>query len=624
MITSFEVGAVFRIVNEASPALTRILRQIRELNVALDKAKASLSALNKPPALLGAIAETDKLATAWADVAANAARARLAIGNVNNASRLALAGPPPGSGGVGGGGRGGGGGGGRHRPGWLGGGGGGVHVSGPGASIPGGGHIRFGGAGMAGAGLLGYAGYQAAETQDAVWQLLYHSGQDQHDPVAAKKMRDAVQNAMLASGYNVHDVGEAALQEMRMFQGTPGKGIDILPEMLEIASKEARAKGSSLTESMKSFIGLAHMTQAYSPEEIKKLAPAFAYMSVANPTSLSSIERAAGYAVPLLKSGLGVDPLDSLLLGTVLTRAGATSTKSGTWLREMALRAMPGTSMMSKMAFKKHEEALKAFGLVDDNNKPTWFTDGKPDLLKMLDIAGARAQTIPFEKRAAYERGLFGAQGGGGFALLSDPAVRGQISALRKERDSPEFQNRYRAFLPDYANGSTVQNARVTMQEFNVTLADIGQRVLPAVNGALKDFKGVLERIRNVLPGAPTGDGVIGKRVLQGAGAGALYGMAGGPGGVVGGAIIGGAGMGVEGILEQYMKNHPSGGAVKEEMKSLLKRGPEVGAQPIPNTNIAINLDGETIAQSVIKWITKNSTFHLAAPASDGSQSYGP
>lgn len=84
-----------------------------------------------------------------------------------------------------------------------------------------------------------------------------------------------------------------------------------------------------------------------------------------NPSSLSSIERAAGYAVPLLRSGLEIDPMDSLLLGTALTRSGATSTKSGTWLREMALRAMPGTSMMSKLAFRKHEEALTAFGLVD-------------------------------------------------------------------------------------------------------------------------------------------------------------------------------------------------------------------------------------------------------------------
>ena len=159
---------------------------------------------------------------------------------------------------------------------------------------------------------------------------------------------------------------------------------------------------------MKALIGLAHMTKQYSPEDIKKLAPAFAFLSTANPGSLSSIELAAGYAVPLLQSGLEIDPMQSLLLGTALTRAGATSTKSGTWLREMALRAMPGTSMMSKIAFKKHEEALKEMGLVDDHDKPTWFTDGKPDIIKMLDIAGTNAGKIPIERRAAVERGLFG------------------------------------------------------------------------------------------------------------------------------------------------------------------------------------------------------------------------
>jgi len=41
------------------------------------------------------------------------------------------------------------------------------------------------------------------------------------------------------------------------------------------------------------------MTKQYSPEAIKKLAPAFAFLSTANPASLDSIERAAGYAVPL-------------------------------------------------------------------------------------------------------------------------------------------------------------------------------------------------------------------------------------------------------------------------------------------------------------------------------------
>jgi hypothetical protein len=45
---------------------------------------------------------------------------------------------------------------------------------------------------------------------------------------------------------------------------------------------------------------------------VKKLAPAFAFLSTANPSSLSSMERAAGYAVPLLQSGLDIDPMEEL------------------------------------------------------------------------------------------------------------------------------------------------------------------------------------------------------------------------------------------------------------------------------------------------------------------------
>lgn len=203
--------------------------------------------------------------------------------------------------------------------------------------------------------------------EDQVFQLIYHSGLENND-ANKSRFRRILQDAMKQTGFGLHDIAESAKQEIRMFQGTPGGGIDVLPEMLKSAAIEARLKGESPEESMKALIGLAHMTKEYSPEQIRKLALAFAFLSTANPGSLSSIERAAGYAVPLLQSGLEIDPMQSLLMGTALTRAGATSTKSGTWLREMALRAMPGTSMMSKLTFKKHEEALKAFGLVDDKD----------------------------------------------------------------------------------------------------------------------------------------------------------------------------------------------------------------------------------------------------------------
>ena len=341
MITSFEVGAVFKIINEASPALKTMLKQVRDLTAAVEKAKVGLASLNKEllpsSGLTAAVAETDKLANAWRKVAAESGAARRAIGSATSASaRAAL---PPSVGG--------GGGGGRHQPGFMARGGGGAHVGGPLVPIPGGGHLRFGGAGAATAGLIGYGAYEAAQMEDAVWQLVYHSGVENNDANKAK-FRKILQDGMRTSGYGVHDIAESAKQEIRMFQGTPGGGIDVLPEMLRAATIEARVKGESPEESMKALIGLAHMTKQYSPEAIKKLAPAFAFLSTANPGSLSSIERAAGYAVPLLQSGLEIDPMQSLLLGTALTRAGATSTKSGTWLREMALRAMPGTSLMSK------------------------------------------------------------------------------------------------------------------------------------------------------------------------------------------------------------------------------------------------------------------------------------
>jgi hypothetical protein len=154
----------------------------------------------------------------------------------------------------------------------------------------------------------------------------------------------------------------------------------------------------------------------------------------------------------------------------------------------MALAAMPGTSLMSKIAFKKHEEALQALGLVDDKNNPTWFTEGKPDLIKMLSIAGGHAADIPLTKRAGYEKQLFGAQGFGGFALLADPAVKARIAALGAEMNSPEFKSRYGSFMQDYAGASPLQMGRTTWADLQNALMDLGKTVMPAVTHTLKDF----------------------------------------------------------------------------------------------------------------------------------------
>ena len=635
MITSFEVGAVFKIINQASPALAQILRQIREINLAVDNARKNLALINKPIGIGAAIGETNRLAAAWRGVAANATAAQRAI---RNASAAAL---PAGF--AGGGGRGG-----PGRPGWLRGGG---HISGPSAPIPGGGHVRFGGGAMAGLGLAGFAVYQAAAYEDATVLMAQHAGREWK--ANGNGFGKILQDAGIQTGFGEHDISLAAQQELRMFGDTGGSnGVNVLPKMLRYAATEARLKGTSLEESMSSLTGLAHMLQRYGENDVDKIAPAFSALSTRNPMSLAQQERAFGYAVPLLHSSLGIDPFSIMAGSTALARAGITNTKGGTWLREMAVRAMPGTSLMSKVAFRKHEEALKAFGLIDEKHKPTWFTDGHGDFMKLLKIASDNAARIPMEKRASFERQLFGAQGSGALAVLSEPAVRQQMGLLYGEMTNPETVNRVRNFMSVYGEQSTVQGARTGLQEFNVLMSELGTTTLPAVNSALRNIKTVMEGIRGILPGTKN-DGKVGGAALTGAAVGAGTGFAigkfGGPAGALSGAVAGGVLGAAYSFLEQsgslargerpadrYERKHAgdpsllgavlgilrSQAAEKHETageryerriaKQAGNAAPEAKLAPLALT---INLDGRTLAQAMSNsWYS----FPTQAPAADG------
>jgi hypothetical protein len=76
-ITGFVVGAEFKLIDQFSPTLRKLLGEIRQLNVALDLARASLAAIGKgvTAGLGGAVGETQALAVAWREVAAASALA---------------------------------------------------------------------------------------------------------------------------------------------------------------------------------------------------------------------------------------------------------------------------------------------------------------------------------------------------------------------------------------------------------------------------------------------------------------------------------------------------------------------------------------------------------------------
>jgi hypothetical protein len=62
--------------------------------------------------------------------------------------------------------------------------------------------------------------------EDAVFQLVYHSGVEGNDANKAK-FRKILQDSMRDSGFGLKDIAESAKQEIRIFQGTPGGGIDV-------------------------------------------------------------------------------------------------------------------------------------------------------------------------------------------------------------------------------------------------------------------------------------------------------------------------------------------------------------------------------------------------------------
>jgi hypothetical protein len=608
MITSYEVGAILRVVDEASPVLRSISGSLERMGVLVKKLKESLGTIRISPETANSLkAFNDQLVTIATSADKGATGAVTAFSDVDKAIattqervialKREMSTVGTGRGGV-------------FSRGTNGGGGGGAHIgrigAGPeGIRAP---HFSIPSTPLLAAGAAAaYGAYREAKMEDSIFQLEYHSALAS-TPENDKKFRDIIQQAMAKTGNSLEDITAASMQEVRMFKGVPGGGLDVLPEMLTAAATEARLKGTSVEESMTALIGLAHMTKEYSPDQIKKLAPAFAFLSAANPASLGSIERSASYAVPILQSGLDIDPMQTLLLGTALTRAGATNTKSGTWLRNMMLNSMPGTSLMSKIAFEKHEDALKALGLVDEHDKPTWFTDGKPDPFKMLGIASEHAADIPLTKRAAYEKQLFGSQGFGGFALLADPAVRQQVGALGTEMNSDAFKTRYANFMQDYKANSPLQAGRVLGADAQNALMDIGKTILPAFTATIKEADTEIHEWETTIKGLGT-DFRAAESAVRGF-TGAIGGAVSGVAAAISSAFHGGPQTGTlgptTGVLPKVPGIQPGGALGKQS---------SIGT-PV-NVKTAIYLDGKVIGQSTSSQFASNSQFPRQAAVGD-------
>ena len=205
--------------------------------------------------------------------------------------------------------------------------------------------------------------YEEGETQSSAQKAFSTAGIIPGGALASdpryQAYRKAIQDAMALTGAPLKELNEASLKAMQQLAGMPfDERLALLPDLLKASAVEARQKGAAVTTGMEAIVGLAHMRRNYGIDQIRKITKDFAYLSAIDPLNLESMTRAAGYAIPTLVSG-GYDPDQIMLAMTAMQRGGILSTKAGTWLRELGIRSLPGTSLMSKKAFAAHEKGTQ-------------------------------------------------------------------------------------------------------------------------------------------------------------------------------------------------------------------------------------------------------------------------
>jgi TP901 family phage tail tape measure protein len=577
VIAGFEVGAVFRIVDEATAPLRKILATIREVTDAVKVARDEMAGFGAAvaPGISAAITETSGLAGAWTraaessvaaarvmnESAASAAAAARTAAAASGAATAATSGVAAAAGGGAAG----------HWPGRR---STGVNLS-P-VPLGGGAHLHGSNTTLGIAALAGLSLFEAANMETDVHWLNYHLGRADNTSNNNQSQK-LIEDTMKSTGLGLPEVGKAVTDIARIMRDTPN--FDVVkeaPRLLRAALTESLSKGTTLDESVKSILGMTHMLQTYDPAEMEKLYRVFAYLSTANPATLGSMEKTYSYAIPMLKAG-GFSPQDIMLLSTVLSTSGVTQSKAGTWTRSLGERLMKGN--------KAHNAMLTGLGLLDENGKPTWFTDGKPDMAKALEIAGPIAAALPPERRLSYEKDLFGERGGGAFAVLGSPMAIERYHQLRTGMNDPGNINRYNTILDD-TMGTSKMVARTTMQEFNVALIELGGRILPPAIAGVKALSAALGWFEG--KHRTQEDKTFKPNWME--------------------------------HLHDWMPWSGASALPKLQNQSFLS-GPEKVIKPTP-ISLSLNVDGQTLAQTMSTLLQDMYTFANGAPAGDASQMY--
>ena len=337
-------------------------------------------------------------------------------------------------------------------------------------------------------GLVGYGVYENAKLNDILTRAVMTDGTPiSQQGAAIGAYRTRIMREAGRYGYAAHglvDFADAYLSSSRLLRGMPqAQRMGIVDTIMPYAAQEAFLKQISLNESLSAFVGAAHMAGAYSQKDIAHILPALISTSMATNASMSRIESAAGYAVPILRTGLGIDPAQVFTMLAIMQRAGIKNTKSGTWLADLFMNAIPGNLGAGLLHNTRQVQALRHLGLLDAHNHLTYLDKGGHLLpLRMIEqLATGLAKLSPTE-RAAYMKQAFGTQGSRAGALLEDPKVRAMIPML--EAAASKLENTAQA-QQQALNGNPAAKAHQVITNAQLAVTNATATFMGPVNAAL-------------------------------------------------------------------------------------------------------------------------------------------
>jgi len=224
----------------------------------------------------------------------------------------------------------------------------------------------------------------------------------------------------------------------------------------------------------------------------------FSYASMITPVSLSQFRSALSYSMPVLNAAGISDPASIMFMTSMMQTAGITNSKSGTWLR----------SFYEGLGFRggkknEHDEALIHMGLVDEFGNPTYKVTNPDGTVNNLDTLNKISQTINRyqksgdspEERLKTVHAAFGERGGGVASMMALDQWIGQMPVLEEKMKSFKGGDQLMSYLMQ--NAPLVQMDKV-WSDMQVTLLDIGVRVLPLVLEGLKGFDWFLQHIADL------------------------------------------------------------------------------------------------------------------------------